>query len=142
MPIPYLEATQEAGKAFYQRQIAGPVVMLNLLKFREIADYSNFPNLNPGNTISGQEAYQLYIKHTLPFLHKIGSTILFSGKGGPFLIGPETERWDSVILVRHPSAQQFLEFARNEDYLKGTGHRIAALEDSRLLPIEEYSATS
>jgi hypothetical protein len=29
----------------------------------------------------------------------------------------------------------FLEFASNPDYLAGIGHRLAALEDSRLLPL-------
>jgi hypothetical protein len=28
-------------------------------------------------------------------------------------------------------------FARDEEYMKGIGHRTAALEDSRLLPLAE-----
>lgn len=132
----YLEATQAAGKAFYMRQIKGAVTMLNLLRYREIADYTSHEELAPSKPISGQEAYQAYMDHTSPFLDEIGSEILFFGKGGPWLIGPETERWDAVLLVKHPSAAQFLAFAQNEAYLRGAGHRTAALLDSRLLPLE------
>jgi len=135
----YLNPTQEAGKAFYKRQIKGSEVMLNLLKFKEIADYSDTPERAPATEITGAAAYQLYINHTLPFLKEAGSEVIFYGKGGHFLIGPESENWDTVILVKHKSAAKFLEFAANKEYLKGAGHRNAGLADSRLLPIEEES---
>ena len=44
------------------------------------------------------------------------------------------ERWDVVMLVRHASVAAFLAMAENQEYLAGTGHRLAALEDSRLIP--------
>ena len=37
----YLMPTQEAGRKFVMRQIEGNVIMLNLLRFRDIADYSD-----------------------------------------------------------------------------------------------------
>lgn len=134
----YLDATQEAGRAFYLRGIPGSVVMLNLLRFRATADYSDYPDLAPESSISGRAAYQLYIAHTLPFLEEAGGEVLFKGKGGPFLIGPENVYWDEVLLVRHASVDKFLAFAQHKGYLKGIGHRTAALADSRLLPMEAY----
>jgi len=133
----YFDATPEAGKAFYLKQPEGSVVMLNLLKFKKVADYSQYPDLAPKKEISGAEAYKLYIDNTLPFLKDAGSEVLFKGKGGQFLIGPEAENWDYVLLVKHKSSKKFMEFAVNKAYLKIAGHRAAALEDSRLLPIEE-----
>lgn len=109
--------------------------MLNMLRFRDVADYSDFPDLAPLEPITGAEAYQLYVEHTLPFLLESGGEILFSGKGGEFLIGPESERWDLVVLIRQSSAESFLAFASHQEYLAGLGHRTAALEDSRLLPL-------
>lgn len=132
----FLAATQAAGKAFYMRQIQGPITMLNLLRYRKIADYSQHIDLAPSEPVSGQVAYQAYMDHTLPFLNEMGSEILFFGKGGAWLIGPPSEQWDAVLLVKHPSVAQFLTFAQNEAYLKGAGHRTAALLDSRLLPLE------
>lgn len=61
--------------------------------------------------------------------------MLFFGRGGAFLIGPTEERWDAAMLVEQSSVSAFLEFASNQEYLAGIGHRTAALEDSRLLPL-------
>ncbi|AKA36103.1 DUF1330 domain-containing protein [Flagellimonas lutaonensis] len=138
----YLEATRDSGKQFYQSfNGKGEIVMLNLLKFKEKADYKTLAHLRPGQEISGEEAYQLYLDSTLPQLQEAGSEILYFGKGRDFLIGPETEKWDAILLVKHESVKTFMEFAQSEGYLKSAGHRTAALEDSRLLPtteIKEY----
>lgn len=131
----YLTPTREAGRDFIMRNISGSVVMLNLLRFRSYADYSETPELAPAEPISGEKAYQLYVEHTLPYLEKSGGEILFMGKGGSFLIGPADERWDAVLLIKQHSVERFLAFESNEDYMKGIGHRTAALEDSRLLPL-------
>jgi uncharacterized protein (DUF1330 family) len=133
----YLMPTQEAGRNLVMRQIQGNVVMLNLLRFREIADYSDNPELMPTKPISGKQAYQLYIEHTLPFLTKSGGEILFMGEGGDFLIGPTNERWDAVLLVKQNSVNNFIAFESDKEYMKGIGHRTAALADTRLLPIVE-----
>src|SRR5450631_4680221 len=133
----HLEPTQAAGRAFVSRQIAGEVVMLNLLRFREYADYSQFPQLAPEMPISGAAAYERYIEHTLPHLRLSGGELIFLGRGGQFLIGPTDERWDAAMLVRQRSVSSFIAFASSPGYLAGIGHRVAALEDSRLLPLVE-----
>lgn len=132
---PYLEPTQEAGRDLFLRGIQGEVVMLNLLRLREVADYSATPDLAPDPPISGRQAYQLYMDHTLPFLLESGGRLDLVAEGGPYLIGPPGERWDLALLVRHHSIETFMAFARNEAYLSGMGHRLAAIEDSRLLPL-------
>ncbi|MEM9053071.1 MAG: DUF1330 domain-containing protein [Bacteroidota bacterium] len=137
----YLDASQEAGKDFYLNYMnKGKVVMINLLKFKEKADYSNYPELKPTAEITGEEAYQLYMECTMPELEKAGSRIIYYGKSGSYLIGPESEKWDAVLLVEHESAEKFVQFAQNAEYLKTVGHRTAALEDSRLLPSREVQS--
>lgn len=111
--------------------------MLNLLRFREVADYSANPDLTPSALISGKEAYQKYINHTMPFLTESGGDLVFMGEGGKFLIGPQEEQWDMAILVRQKSLSDFMAFSSHQAYLVGMGHRTAALEDSRLLPLVE-----
>lgn len=132
---PWLDATPESGRLFVSRQMEGEVLMLNLLRFREVADYSASPALAPETPISGAEAYQLYMENTLPHLRASGGEVELMGEGGPFLIGPPDERWDLMLVVGHKSAETFMSFASNEAYLAGMGHRLAAIEDSRLLPI-------
>jgi hypothetical protein len=138
----FLEPTQESGRALILRKISGSVVMLNLLRFRQYADYSATPHLAPQEPVSGAAAYQLYIDHTRPHLERSGGELVFLGKGGPFLIGPAGQRWDLAILVRHRSVADFISFSSNQDYLSGIGHRTAALEDSRLLPLVEENVAA
>lgn len=131
----YIEPTPESGAAFAARGIEGEVVMLNLLRFRKIADYSASPELAPEEPVSGREAYSRYMEKTAPILAKFGGSLLFSGEGGNYVIGPADERWDLVLLVRQRSVADFMAFASLPEYRAIMGHRTAALEDSRLLPI-------
>ena len=131
----YLEPSQESGRSFMMRGIEGEVVMLNLLRFRKVADYSATPELAPDTPISGAAAYDKYVEHTLPHLKESGGDLEFFGVGGDYLIGPPDEHWDVAMLVRHRSVETFMAFASNETYLGGMGHRTAAISDSRLLPL-------
>ncbi|TQI72770.1 hypothetical protein FHT98_0488 [Bosea sp. AK1] len=131
----YLAPSWEAGRDLFRRNIVGEVVMLNLLRFRDIADYAATPELAPAEAISGAKAFHLYISHTLPYLEASGGSLLFIGEGGPFFIGPEAERWDRAMLIRQSSVENFIAFASHEGYLAGYGHRLAAIADSRLLPL-------
>ncbi|MEZ5921769.1 MAG: hypothetical protein R3C60_10510 [Parvularculaceae bacterium] len=131
----YLEPTMEQGCRFVMQNEAGPFVMLNLIRFRQYADYSAFPDIEPAAPISGEEAYNLYIEQTIPFLAESGGELLFDGSGGSFLIGPEDEAWHRVLLVRQSSIGSFMAFNSNQEYLKVLRHRTAAVADSRLLPL-------
>jgi len=135
----HIGVTDAAGERFYRAfHDKGPVVMLNLLKFKEQADYVGLEHLKPSSEISGVKAYRIYMKFTQPLIEKAGSQVLFYGSSKHFLIGPDDEQWDSVLLVSHPSVESFMAFAQDPEYLKTMGHRTAALEDSRLLPITEF----
>lgn len=138
----HIEPTPDAVRQFVERAVPGPVVMLNLLRFRQVADYSRSPELRPDEDVTGAEAYQRYAQHTAPFLSEVGGEVVFAGRGGHALIGGEDERWDLVLLVRYPSTEAFIQMTTNEQYLAGTGHRTAALEDSRLVPIEAEASFS
>lgn len=134
----YLEPTQTSAMALYSRKIVGPVVMLNLLRFRDVADYSQHPDLMPAEPISGAQAFDFYIEETMPHLIASGGELLFMGAGNSFFIGPECERWDRAMLVRQSGVEAFIAFASNEAYMTSAiGHRTAALEDSRLLPLTQ-----
>jgi uncharacterized protein (DUF1330 family) len=139
----FIDPTPESGQRFFGSDIQGEVVMLNMLRFREWADYSKFPELAPSIPISGADAFKRYIEHAHPFLEATGGNLLYLGKASHFLIGPFDERWDLIMLVRQKSKEALLSMATNKSFLAGIGHRTAALEDSRLLPstIAEFSAT-
>ncbi|KCZ89218.1 DUF1330 domain-containing protein [Hyphomonas jannaschiana] len=136
----YLAPTQELGRRFVMRGLTGNVIMLNLIRLRTVADYTGFPDIAPESPISGRAAYDLYIEHTLPYLEKSGGRLDFLAEGGSWLIGPEDERWDLVLLVRQKDMETFFAFEQDPDYMKILGHRTAAVEDSRLLPLGEISS--
>ncbi|NIF07139.1 DUF1330 domain-containing protein [Chryseobacterium sp. Tr-659] len=133
----YLSPDFEAGKHLFMKNIQGSIINMNLIRFRQEADYSEHPDLEPSEKISGRDAYFTYIREAEPFLQASGGEILFIGKGDRFLIGPENEYWDLCLLIRQKSVNDFFSFEQNDAYMKITGHRIAAIEDSRLLPLEE-----
>lgn len=131
----FISPTSESIQSLMQRNMDGPVTMLNLLKFRDIADYSASPDLAPDEDVSGEEAFETYMGHTASMAAEVGAQIVAVGTGGTFLIGPEDERWDRMMLVRYPSLAAFLEMTQSPDYHAIGGHRTAALADSRLLPL-------
>jgi uncharacterized protein (DUF1330 family) len=107
-----------------------PLVMLNLLRYRPVADYP------PGGdfaSCSGREAYDRYGRRAIRFVAGVGGAVIWRGEGQASLIGPLTERWDELLLVRYPSKQAFLAMVGDPDYQAAVVHRTAALEDSRLL---------
>jgi hypothetical protein len=61
----YLEPTQDAGRALLMRGIPGEVVMLNLLRLREVADYAANPELAPERPISGRRP--MIVTSPIPF---------------------------------------------------------------------------
>ena len=133
----YLDPTDASVTALFTRNIQGSVTMLNLVRFRDSADYSAYPELAPATPITGRQAYARYIEHTLPFLRASGGKLLYLGDGGDYLIGPPEQGWDMAMLVKQSSVDAFLAFAADEGYLAGIGHRVAAVRDSRILPLTE-----
>ncbi|MGD8681056.1 MAG: hypothetical protein PVJ33_11860 [Lysobacterales bacterium] len=131
----YLNPTDVQGARLFSKAGAGSVTMLNLLRFREEADYSACPELAPPERCTGREAFRRYVDHTLPLLERSGGELVLLADADRWFIGPEDEHWDQVMLVRQHSLQAFLAFASDEKYLAGLGHRTAALADSRLLPL-------
>jgi len=107
-----------------------PVVMLNLLKFREKALY---PSGTGFQDCSGRQAYRRYADIALEQLSAIGGKAIWMSKAMSSLIAPEGETWDEVLLVRYPSSEAFLKMLQVPEYLAATVHREAALEDSRLI---------
>ncbi len=113
-------------QALAQSGEEGPVVMLNLLRFKPMAD-----GIDEG--VSGAEAYARYSVGTEPFLRAVGGRLLTALQPRHSVIGPSEGEWDLILLVEYPSPQKFLEMASNPEYQKVHAHRDAALADSRLI---------
>ena len=106
-----------------------PIVMLNLLKFRDVAEYGS----RGPQGLTGREAYKQYSKAVVPLVFEVGGQPLWMGDVRGSLIAPEGESWDEVILVHYPSRAAFVRMVRSNAYQAAMHHRTAALLDSRLI---------
>jgi len=95
----------------------GPVVMLNLLRFKEDG---------------GRESYEEYARRIVPFLDKLGATVLFVGDLSTTLVAPESHRWHTVLIVRYPSRQAFSSMIADPNYQEITHLRTESLEEAVL----------
>ncbi|GAB88853.1 DUF1330 domain-containing protein [Gordonia rhizosphera] len=110
-----------------------PVTMLNLLRYREVADYSGAEDLTPVEPITGAEAYRIYTEGAMPHLRAAGAQVISHGQCGPTVIGPADEEWDSILIVRYPNPAAFVDMVKAPEYQSLSRHRTAALADARLI---------
>lgn len=123
----FLEINKEQFKVFMKLPMDMPVVMLNLLKFKDKV---------PETGLSGAESYKEYMKQAMPFFAKAGAEVLFFGKPQTMLIGPEDEGlWDKVLLVKYNTISGFIGMVKAEGY--PTHLRMQSLNDSRLIHCTE-----
>lgn len=129
--IASLNPSREQLAAFAERMPAAtPILMLNLLRYREQADYPADSGQPP---CSGREAYARYSRTALAKVRGVGGEVEILASAHATLIAPEGERWDSILLVRYPSKEAFLSMLADPEYRAATVHRTAALADSRLI---------
>ena len=125
--MPALQPNTEQMTAFARDSHDGPVIMINLLKFRETAEYQE-SDPEKDDKISGEEAYNRYGTglEALSADPGIGLEVLYAGAVHRFLIGGD-ENWDRVLVVRYPSRQHMLRMMRDPRYQEAHRHRVAGL---------------
>jgi uncharacterized protein (DUF1330 family) len=97
----------------------GPVVMINLLKFRD------------GDSLDGESGaleYRRYGDVALEMIEHQGGRLLWAGTADQVLIGDPEQDWDAVLVVEYPSRAAFLEMVSSPEYLEAHAHRERALE--------------
>jgi uncharacterized protein (DUF1330 family) len=97
----------------------GPVVMLNLLKFKDRA---------ADGASTGGEAYRRYGDAAIEMIEQRGGKVLWTGKAEQVLIGDPAQDWDAVLLVQYPSRAAFVEMTSTKEYGEAHAHREAGLE--------------
>lgn len=100
----------------------GPVVMLNLVKFKDTPD--------------ARAEYQKYSKGFVPLLKQLGGTILWAGDVTGIAIGEDgRDDWDYAVLVQYPKRQDFVDTMTSPEYAAINGHREAGLARHVILPV-------
>ena len=107
----------------------GPVVMVNLVRFRE---------RSLDGEGSGWDAYSRYSKGDMPLLKKVGGTVLWAGHVEAAALGKlSSARWDWIVLVQYPSKSAFLEMMTSEEYAQINTDRENGVEDHVILAANE-----
>jgi len=104
-------------KRLLQEDPGGPVVMLNLLRFRP----------------DGRASYAQYVNALADtFLGRYGAEVLYAGDGSTALVADPGQAWDMVLLVRYPSREAFSRMVADPEYQHVTHLRSEALVEAVL----------
>lgn len=109
----------------------GPIVALNLNRYRERAAY---PPGTPDADVSGREAYLRYGIVALQAIHSTGGRIVWATEGRNVAIGGDDDLFHEVVAVWYPSRAAFLTLDAYPGYREAFElHRRASLERAVLL---------
>jgi uncharacterized protein (DUF1330 family) len=96
----------------------GPVVMLNLNRYRD------------------RTAYERYGEVALAVLERVGGRIMWQGGAKQMVIGEDSDRYDEAIAVWYPSVAAFTALATDPEILEARKIRVEALERAALICCE------
>ena len=119
-----IEPTEETLAELERLPGEGPVVMLNLLRFK------------PGG---GAKQYARYAEAFKEILAELGGRILFAGRGELSVVGQE--QWHHVTLVEYPSRRAFAAMFRSARYREAHAFREAGLEQTVLYALKQVTST-
>ena len=102
----------------------GPIWMVNLMKYRAVADYGA---ADGQSTVSGREADDRYAP--VDVLADIGAEVVLFGDVDTQLLGADPT-WDRVGVVRYPTRRSFIEMQSRPDFRDRHVHKAAGMEQT------------
>ena len=100
-----------------------PIFMVNLLKFKEKAEYPDKRETN----LTGREAYAIYGEEVVKHLEKVGGKPIFGSDVTRLMLGEVEELWDQVAIAMYPNRKAMLKMISDPDYIESAQHRVAGL---------------
>ncbi len=98
----------------------GPVWMVNLMRYRERAEYAD----GRATDLTGQQADDLYA----PFdsLAAVGAEIVFFGEVETQLLG-DGPAWDRIAVVKYPTGRAFVDMQMRPEFVEHHVHKDAGM---------------
>jgi len=103
---------------------AGPVFMVNLLKFKDKAEYADGREC----ALTGREAYNIYGKAIMKVLPEFGGKLVFVGNTTFLALGQVEELWDEVAIIMYPDRGSLLRMSESPAWQEIAVHREAGLK--------------
>ena len=130
--MPYIDPSRENWEAFKALPRDTPIHMLNLIKFRDLAEYPP-DHPNHGKGLSGREAYAIYGTAFQALVADDGAAMVWQPPMECVVTGPPGE-WDEAFVMGYPDSGTFMAMVKNPRYVADVvPHRTAAVADSRLI---------
>ena len=126
--------TKEQMEGFLEGDSDAPIAMINLLKFKEKAEYEDGRDTD----LTGEQAYAIYGKEVVEHLKKVGGKISFGGSINRLMLGEVEELWDTTFIAKYPSKKAMLKMITDPDYLESNKHRVAGLAGQLNIEVKEY----
>ncbi len=101
----------------------GPIFMINLLKFKERAEYAD----SRACDLSGREAYLIYGRAVFELLPKFGGRGLFAADVTFLALGQVEELWDEIAIASYPNRRAMVEMSMSKEWQAIAVHRTAGL---------------
>jgi uncharacterized protein (DUF1330 family) len=101
----------------------GPIYMLNLLKYRNKAEYAD----GRESTLTGREAYAVYTQGVRELLKEFGGSLSFKASVERLTIGEVEELWDDVAIAMYPTRAAMLQMMQSDKMQEIGQHRAAGL---------------
>jgi uncharacterized protein (DUF1330 family) len=137
----YIDPSPANFQAFKDLPRDEPIHMLNLLRYRELAEYPE-GHEHHGNGWSGRRAYKEYGTTSGPIFSGVGGKIVWRGAFQTMVTGPEPEDkvWHDGFVAEYPNSGAFFAMIKDPDYQLAVVNRTAALLDSRLMRFKPGAA--
>ena len=126
---------EEQMRGFAEPGPDGPIYMVNLLKFRDRAEYPDGRETD----LTGEQAYMIYGRAVSKLLTNLGGGAMFSASVERLMLGEVEELWDRVAIAVYPSRAAMLEMMQSPEMQDIGIHRAAGLKGQ--LNIETTNAT-
>ncbi len=128
----FIDPSRENFEAFKALPRDTPIHMLNLLLYRDEAEYPE-GHEHAGKGWSGRRAYEEYGKTSGPIFARVGGSIVWRGAFEAMVTGPHRMCWHDGFVASYPNSGAFFEMIKDPDYQQAVVNRTAALVDSRLV---------
>lgn len=112
--------TELIGSWFQREEPGGPMWALNLMQYRDRADYAD----GRETTLSGSEADDVYAPHK--HLAAVGSRIVLLAPVVHQLAGDDT-RWDRIAVAQYRDRMALVEMSSAPEFAKAEAHKDAGM---------------
>ena len=138
--MPATQPRPEQIAELAKKRPEGDLYMLNLLKFKERAEYADGRETD----LAGEQAYLTYGAEVQKIIEGFGGGLVFGGRANVLLIGDGELEWDWVAIMRYPSFDHFTRMVESPEYQAIHVHRDAGLDHQVLIncldPAQAFAA--